>query len=135
MYKEPEESIKNKELLRRPFEILNERPADMPYEEYRELRKIQKKMLKLTGSGKFVVEVAANRMKLLKAIGRSPSRHNSIYCKAYTKRHPLKYVKRFALDLNGKQFELAHYLRNRSNFAIKCAWNVGQVTKIINTNN
>ena len=135
MYKEPEERIKNSELLRRPFEILNERPADMPQSEYNELRKIQKRMLKLTSKGKFVVEVSPNETKLLKLMGRYPSRHNSIHCKSYTKRHPLKYMKRFGLTLDGKQLELPKHFNGRSNYYIKLKWNIGTITKTININN
>lgn len=113
-----EEKEKVRELLKRPFEILNERPADMSQSEYRELLRIQNSAIKLTGRGKFVAEVAANKTRLMKSIGRYPSRHLSTYCKSYTKRKDTKYQKRFLSDLAGNLSEIPKYLVNLSNYAI-----------------
>ena len=135
-----EEKERVRQLLKRPFEILNERPSDMSQSEYNELRKIQKKSLKLTSKGKFVVEVAANRTKLLKSIGQYPSRHSSAYCKAYTSRKGMKYQKRFLVDLAGNLSEIPKQtdenrttipanLREMSNFAIKQITGKDVVTK------
>jgi len=125
-----EEKERVRQLLKRPFEVINERPDDMSQSDYNELRKIQKKSIKLTGKGKFVVEVEANRTKLLKSIGRNDSQHSSLYCKAYTGRKTVKYQKRFLVDLADNLSEIPiqtkenrttipSNLRKMSNYAIK----------------
>ena len=135
-----EEKEKVRQLLKRPFEILNERPDNMSQSDYNELRKIQKRSIKLTGKGKFVKEVAANRTKLLKSIGQYPSRHSSAYCKTYTGRKEMKYQKRFLVDLAGNLSEIPKQtkenrttiptnLRKMSNYAIKLVTNKDVVTR------
>ena len=124
-----EEKEKVRKLLKRPFEILNERPADMSQTEYRELLRIQNRVIKLTGRGKFVAEVAPNQTRLMKSIGQYPSRHLSTYCKSYTKRKDTKYQKRFLSDLAGNLSEIPKHLVDVSNYAITQATGKDVVTR------